>query len=233
MTSELTGPEFKALTYNELARFGKAVADPRRLELLDLICQSEKNVEWLSIELNLSVASTSHHLQILKAAKLATTRKQNRFVYYRATHAGMAAWKSLVDIGEENISEIKCAVASFFDADRELQAVDVAELQDMARRNEVLLVDVRPQDEYEAGHFPGAVSLPLKELEERIETLPKGTQSVAYCRGPFCVLSKEAVNVLKRYGITAYRLSAGVVDWRVNGDPVDEAGAERRNEIAG
>ena len=226
----MTGREFKALAYNELARVGKAMCDPRRLELLDLICQSEKNVEWLSGEINLSVASTSHHLQILKASKLASTRKQKRFVYYRATGAGMAVWKSLVDIGHDHLSEIKLAVASFFDSEHDLRGVEIAELREMARKNEILLLDVRPPDEYEAGHFPGAVSLPVRALEEQMESLPKGKPVVAYCRGPFCILSKEAVGIVRTHGISAYRLAAGVVDWRIDEEPVVEENSLRRED---
>ncbi len=233
LADPLSGPAFKALTYGELAKVGSAVADPRRLELLDLLCQSEKNVERLSGELKMSVASTSHHLQILKASRLVVARKQGRFVFYRATHAGMRVWKNLVDIGNESIAEIKCAVLSFFDAEEEFRVVGMSELQEMVERNEILLVDVRPTDEYEAGHFPGAVSLPLKELEARVASLQRGKEVVAYCRGPFCLLSKEAVGILKRHGIAAYRLTAGVVDWRLSGAPEAETGHGRNNEVAG
>jgi len=208
--------KFRDLVYRELTEIGKAIADPRRLELIDLLCQSEKNVELLSEEIGMSLASTSHHLQILKKSKLTVDRKEGRFVLYRASSMGMELWKALAEVGERNLSEIKMAVLSFF-CSEQYGTVDFRELRRKVKRDEILLLDVRPKKEYISGHFPGAISIPLKELEERINSLPRDRQIVAYCRGRYCVLSESAVEILRKHGREAYRLPQGVVDWRLEG----------------
>ena len=211
---------FKNIIYNELSEIVKAVSDPKRLELIDLLCQSEKNVEHLSREISMSIASTSHHLQILKKSKLVTDHKVSRFVFYKATPMGMELWRSLSSIGEQNISEIKLAISSFFTSE-EYYTVRFKELSGKVKRGEILLLDVRPEEEYMAGHFPGAVSLPIKELEEKINLLPQDKDVVAYCRGPNCVLSQGAVEILRKNGIVAYRLSQGVVEWQLDGNKLE------------
>ena len=211
---------FKEIIYKELTELSKAIADPKRLELIDLLCQSEKNVEHLSRELNMSLASTSHHLQILKKSKLVTNHKKGRFVFYKASSMGMKLWKSLSEIGEQNISEIKLAISSFFTSD-EYRIVNFKELRGKVKRGEILLLDVRPREEYMAGHFPGALSLPVKELEEKINSLPIDQDIIAYCRGPNCVLSQKAVEILQKNGITACRLPQGVVEWQLEGNKLE------------
>ena len=211
---------FKDIIYNELTEVAKAISGPKRLELIDLLCQFEKNVELLSRELNMSLAATSHHLQILKKSKLVSDHKVSRFVFYRATSMGMALWKSLSAIGEQNISDIKVAISSFFTSE-EYSTVSFEELNRKVKREDILLLDVRPKEEYQAGHFPGAISVPTKELEEKINSLPRGTDIVAYCRGPHCVLSQHAVDMLKKIGITAYRLPQGVVEWTLEGHQLE------------
>ena len=208
--------KFKDLIYRELTEIGKAVADPKRLELIDLLCQSEKNVELLSKEIGMSLASTSHHLQILKKSKLVVDRKEGRFVFYKASSMGMELWNTLSEVGEKNLSEIKMAVFSFF-CTEQYGTVNFRELRRKVKQDEILLLDVRPKKEYLYGHFPGAISIPLKELEEKIHSLPRDKQIVAYCRGRYCVLSESAVEILRRNGIAAYRLSQGVVEWRLEG----------------
>ncbi len=211
---------FKEIIYKELTELSKAIADPKRLELIDLLCQSEKNVELLSQELNMSLASTSHHLQILKKSKLVTNHKEGRFVFYKASSMGMKLWKSFSEIGEQNISEIKLAISSFFTSD-EYRIENFKELRGKVKRGEILLLDVRPREEYIAGHFPGAISLPVKELEEKINSLPIDQDVIAYCRGPNCVLSQGAVEILRKNGIAAYRLSQGVVEWQLEGNKLE------------
>ena len=211
---------FKNIIYNELTEIVKAMSDPKRLELIDLLCQSEKNVEHLSRELIMSLASTSHHLQILKKAKLVSDHKVSRFVFYKATPMGMELWRSLSSIGEQNISEIKLAISSFFTSE-EYSMVSFKELRGKVKKGEILLLDVRPREEYMAGHFPGAISLPIKELEEKINSLPQDKDVVAYCRGPNCVLSQGAVEILRKNGIVAYRLPQGVVEWQLEGNKLE------------
>ena len=154
---------FKDLIYNELTEIAKAISDPKRLELVDLLCQSEKHVEHLAQELNMSLASTSHHLQILKKSKLVKDRKVSRFVFYKASPMGMELWKSLSKIGEQNISEIKLAISSFFTSE-EYSTVRFVELRKKVRNGEILLLDVRPKEEYMAGHFPGRATPMLPRL---------------------------------------------------------------------
>ena len=217
--------QFKDLIYRELAEIGKAIADPKRLELVDLLCQSEKNVEFLSEEIGMSLASTSHHLQVLKKSKLVVDHKEGRFVFYKASAMGTGMWKSLSEIGERNISEIKLAVSSFFTSE-EYSTASFKELRKRIKNGAVLLLDVRPEKEYIAGHFPGAVSLPIKELEEKINSLPQNKDVVAYCRGPNCVLSQGAVEIMRKHGITAYRLPQGVVQWKLEGNLLEYSKTE-------
>ena len=218
---------YKDIIYHELAEVAKAASDPKRLEIIDLLCQSEKNVELLAGGLNMSVASTSHHLQILKRSKLVTDRKDSRFVFYKSSPMGMKFWKSLSEIGEQNISEIKLAISSFFHSE-EYNTVGFRELRRKVKRGDILLLDVRPKEEYAAGHFPGAISIPIKELEEKMHSLPRNGDMdiVAYCRGPHCVLSQNAVDILQKNGITAYRLPRGIVEWKLDGYKLEYAHSE-------
>ena len=216
---------FKDIIYNELTEVAKAISDAKRLELIDLLCQSEKNVELLSQEIGMSIASTSHHLQILKKSKLAIDHKVGRFVFYRASAMGMELWNSLEEIGEKNIAEIKLAISSFFTSEQ-YDAVNFKELRGKVKTGEILLLDVRPEEEYAAGHFPGAISLPIKELQEKINSLPHEKDVVAYCRGPNCVLSQGAVDILRKHGIAAYRLPQGVVEWKIEGNKLEYSRSE-------
>lgn len=221
----MTDRQFKDLIYREIAEIGKAVADPNRLELIELLYQSEKNVEWLSEEIGMSLASTSHHFQKLKKSKLVTDRKEGRFVFFKASPMGVELWESLSGIGGQNISEIKLAVSSFLTS-KEYNTVSFRELRGKVKREEILLFDVRPKAEYDTGHFPGAVSLPIKEILEKINTLPRNKDVVAYCRGPHCVFSQSAVDILRDHGITAFRLPQGVVEWGVEGNKLEYSQSE-------
>ena len=216
---------FRDVIYRELTEVAKAVAEPKRLEIIDLLCQSDKHVEHLAQELGMSSASTSHHLQILKKTKIVIDHKVGRFVFYKASPMGLELWKSLSGIGEQNISEIKLAISSFFTSE-EYSTVHFGELRKNVREGKVLLLDVRPKDEYLAGHFPGAISLPIKELEEKINTLPQNRDIVAYCRGPNCVLSQRAIDILGEHGIEAYRLPQGVIEWKMEGKKLEYTQSE-------
>jgi len=210
----MQGGDFKAVVFGELSRIGKALSDPRRLELLDLLCQSEKSVDHVARQLGSSIAAVSHHLQILKASHLATERRSGRFVHYRASEMGKAVWKGLADIGGMSIAEVRCAVSQFFERDRAYEPLDPRELRRKVDAGQILLLDVRPAEEFQAGHFPGAVSLPLRDLEEKVKTIPRGAEVVAYCRGPYCVLAHDAVERLRRRGIRAHHWRQGVLDWK-------------------
>lgn len=208
------GRSFKTIAFRELSLVGKALSDPTRLELLDLLCQSEKSVDHVARQLGSSIATVSHHLQILKASHLAQERRSGRFIHYRATETGKTAWKLLADIGETGIAEVRSAVSEFFEKDRVYEPVELRQLRRKVDKGEILLLDVRPAEEFLAGHFPGAVSLPLRELEEKVKTIPRDAEVVAYCRGPYCVLAHDAVAMLRMHGIHAYHWRQGVLDWK-------------------
>ena len=214
MEGGIQGRDFKVIVFRELSRIGKALSDPRRLELLDLLCQSEKSVDHVARQLGSSTATVSHHLQILKASRLAKERRSGRFIHYQASEMGKAAWKLLAGIGETSVAEVRSAISQFFEEDRVYEPLDLRELRRKIDAGEILLLDVRPAEEFQAGHFPGAVSLPLRDLEERVKTIPRDTEVVAYCRGPYCVLAHDAVERLRSRGIRAYHWRQGVLDWK-------------------
>lgn len=237
---ELGSRKFKDMIYTEIARMGKAMADPKRLEILDLLLQAEKNVELLANETGMSMASTSHHLQILKEAKLVADRRAGKFIYYSIREAGVISWRTISRLAEENIAEVKKLMNDFFKSEDEVNAIDYAEFMRQVMKDQIVLLDVRPANEYEADHIPGSISMPLKDLADEIRKLSKkhgGLRSggnyagdfprsnvansqtsrkkiVAYCRGRYCVLSHEAVEILKAKGFKAYRLPDSVADFR-------------------
>ncbi len=212
---------YKDAIYRQLARIGKAVASPRRLELLDLLAQGPRTVERLARETGQSVANTSQHLQLLRRARLVQAQKRGLYVTYGLADDGVAEfYRGLRVLAESRLAEIDRITRDFL-ADRgALEAVDQEVLVGRVLRGEVTLLDVRPVEEYAAGHIPGAVSLPLRELDHRLAGLPKRRQIVAYCRGPYCVLAVEAVARLRALGFRALRLEDGIPDWRARGLPV-------------
>lgn len=212
---------FKDAIYGQLARVGKAVASPHRLELLDLLAQGPRTVERLARETGQSIANTSQHLQLLRRARLVEAQKQGLYVKYRLADPDVAEFsRRLRVLAESRLAEIDHITRDFL-ADRgALEPVDQETLVDRVLRGEVTLLDVRPVEEYTAGHIPGAVSVPLRQLESRIADLPRQRQVVAYCRGPYCVLAIEAIARLRALGFKAFRLEDGVPDWRARGLPV-------------
>ena len=212
---------FKDAIYRQLARVGKAVASPRRLELLDLLAQGPRTVERLARESGQSVANTSQHLQLMRRARLVEAHKRGLYVTYRLADHGVAEfYRALRVLAESRLAEIDRITRDFL-ADRgALEAVDQEVLVGRVLRREVTLLDVRPVEEYAAGHIVGAVSVPLRELEQRLAGLPKRRQVVAYCRGAYCVLAIEAVARLRALGFKALRLEDGIPDWRARGLPV-------------
>lgn len=203
---------FKDLSYRELARMGAGLSDPRRLEVLDLVCQAEKSVEKVASESGQSPAAASHHLRTLRDAGLTSSRKEGRFVYYHATPSGRRLWLALSSLGEQHSAEIRQAMREFFDPEAELDAIAPAVLLRKVRERRLTLIDVRPPEEYEAGHFEGALSMPLPELERLLDRLPRSRPVAAYCRGRLCVMSKEAVQLLRDRGFRAFRLRLSPLD---------------------
>lgn len=211
--------DFKELVYKELSGIGKAISDPRRLELLDLLCQGAKNVETVAKQAGMSIASASHHLQILKESRLADVSREGRYAYYEATVEGIGLWNCLNDAGEKVSSDIRLAAAEFFSGQECLQALELQELERrISEENaDLILIDVRPTAEYEAGHFPGAISVPLRDLESQLQQFSKSKPIIAYCRGRYCVMSRDAVNLLQKHGFQASRLKEGVVEFKARG----------------
>jgi rhodanese-related sulfurtransferase len=207
--------------YEQLARLGRAVASPARLELLDLLCQGPRTVESLAHEAGLSVANASQHLRVLHGARLVACERAGSFVTYRlADPAVCAFFREMRSLGENRLAEVDSILRQFKEAPETLEAVEKKALVERIRRGEVILLDVRPAEEYRAAHIRGAISAPLRELRSRVSGLPRRRQIVAYCRGPYCVLAVEAVKLLRAKGFRAARLEDGVPEWRAQGLPV-------------
>ncbi len=214
--------EFKTRLYQEFARIGKAIASPQRLEFLDLLAQREWSVEQLAAETEQSIANTSAHLKVLRSARLVETRREGSYVYYRLADENVVQlWQTIRAIGESQLAEIDRIVDEFVSGRDESQPVDSRDLLDRLNRDEITVIDVRPEDEYAAGHLPGARSIPVDELEAHLDQLDPEREIVAYCRGPYCLFADEAVALLRQRGFKAWRLADGLPDWRMAGLPVD------------
>jgi rhodanese-related sulfurtransferase len=213
---------FKGHLYGELARVGKALASPQRLELLDLLTQGARTVEDLAHEVSLSVANTSRHLRLLHAARLVETRRAGLHIYYRLADASVYdLWRTLRDVGAQRLAEVERLGQAMGAADGDLRPVSRAELRALLTSGEALALDVRPTLEYSQGHIAGARSIPIDELVRRLNELPHDLEIVAYCRGPYCFFSSEAVALLAAHGYRARRLVEGFPEWRAAGLPVE------------
>ena len=209
---------FKDRVYGEIARVGKALAAPARLELVDLLCQGPRTVEALAAEASLSVANASQHLQVLRAARLVEAEKQGLYVEYRLADADVCrVFLALRGLAESRLGEIEDVARAYFERRAALEGVGDEELLRRIRAGEVTVIDVRPAEEYRAGHIPGALSIPVPELGSRLDELPEGREIVAYCRGPYCVMAVDAVALLRKRGLVAHRLELGVPELRVRG----------------
>jgi rhodanese-related sulfurtransferase len=210
--------QFKDSVYEQFARLGKAISAPKRLELLDLLCQGPRTVEALAELANISVANASQHLQVLRAARLVEPEKKGLYAEYRIADERVGRFfNALQGLAEVRLAEVEQMSRAYLEERDALEPVPGDELLRRVRNGDVTVLDVRPSEEFQAGHIPGALSVPLAELKSRLKDLPKGREVVAYCRGPYCVLAIEAVQLLRKKGFRAHRLSQGVVDWRVRG----------------
>ena len=208
----------------QFARIGKAVSSPARLELLDLLAQAEKPVELLASQAGLSVTSTSNHLKELRNAALVATRKEGLYVYYRLADPAVHEFlRCLQDIAARQLAEVRQIVNDYFLEPESLEPIGAGDLLDRLRSDDVVVLDVRPEDEYAAGHVPGALSIPAAELERLLSELPRDREVVAYCRGPYCVLALQAVDVLRAAGYRARRMEVGLPDWRAGGLAVERS----------
>ncbi len=215
--------QFKDAIYEQLARIGKSLGSGTRLEILDILCQGPRTVEMLARQVgNLSVANISHHLQVLRRACLVEAEKDGVRVTYRLADPQVCTFfLTLRQFAESRLLEIEAVTRQFLEARDAMEPVDREALVARVRRGEVTVLDVRPLEEYRAGHIPGALSVPLNELDRRMAELPPDREVVAYCRGPYCVLAIDAVAQLKQHGYRAIRLEEGVPDWRARGLPIE------------
>jgi rhodanese-related sulfurtransferase len=212
--------------FAQLARIGNALSSPVRLELLELLAQGERSVDQLSTLTGTTVANASQHLQKLKQAGLIEGRKQGLFMFYRVSGDDVVRMLSAVSlVGEARISDIERIVRQYFTAKDEFEPVAPRELLERARKSLVTVLDVRPPQEFAAGHVPGAVNIPIEELARRLRELPKGKEVIAYCRGPFCLMSFDAMQLLRKKGFKARRLRDGMPEWRMSGLPVERTRA--------
>lgn len=217
----MNGREVKDFLYEQFARIGKVVSNAKRIELLELLAQGERSVEALARASAMGVTNTSAQLQVLRRARLVETRKEGTKVFYRLADDAVTAFLvSLREVARIRLAEVDAVTRDYFEARDALEPISRAELVARAERGDVVVLDVRPAEEFDAGHIPGAVSAPLRELDTVVTRLPERTQIVAYCRGPYCVLAPEAVALLRRHGFDAQRLEDGMPEWRLAGLPV-------------
>lgn len=219
----MRGREFKDFVFQEIAAVAQAFSSPKRLEIIEVLAQGERSVETLAKEGSMTIANTSRHLQVLKAAGIVRSRKEGVSVIYAiADEKVLACWKALQVLAEKRRAEIKEAAKSFFAEGDDIEPIAIEELQRLLNNKEIVLLDVRPVEEYENGHLPGAVSMPLAELKRGLDKLAKRREIVAYCRGRYCVLAAEAVTILKKAGYKALRLEDGVYEWQQAGRKVEK-----------
>jgi ArsR family transcriptional regulator len=216
----------KLALFAEFAAVAKSLGHANRLELLEQLAQGERSVEVLADRTGLSIANASQHLQHMRRAGLVTTRRDRKFIYYRLTDdAVLDALAALRTIAERNVAEVERVVRNYFNERDSLEAVSREELLERCKAGTVTILDVRPGDEFALGHLPGALNIPLRELKVRLNELDPKQEIVAYCRGPYCVLSYEAVAQLRARGYTVRRLEDGLPEWRAVGLPVIIGGA--------
>lgn len=216
--------QFKQFLYDHFSRLGKALSSPHRLIILNILCQGEHSVESLARNSKLSSANVSQHLQLLKSVNLVRQRKDGKYVLYsladEATCRFFVAYREFV---HSRVPEIETAIRAVSGAPSRHDALTIKQLQDRLRDNSVVLIDVRPEEEYESSHLPGAISVPLEHIDRRMAELPKDKEIVTYCRGLFCILADEAVDILLKAGFKANRLDSGLMDWKMAGLPVESS----------
>ncbi|MBS2132231.1 ArsR family transcriptional regulator (plasmid) [Burkholderia thailandensis] len=218
--------ELKSHLYDQVARIGAAVASPKRLEILELLAQGEKSVETLAREATIDVRLASAHLRVLRTARLVDVRREGKSRVYRLGGAEVSAlWVALRSVAESRLAELQMAMSQLFSGPERLTLESSRSLLEKVRAGEAVLIDVRPEPEFRTAHLPGARSVPLDELEKRIKDLPDDKEIIAYCRGPFCIMSDAAVTLLTRHGLRARKIAEGVAEWQAAGLPLDVAAA--------
>ncbi|HXB67396.1 MAG TPA: metalloregulator ArsR/SmtB family transcription factor [Candidatus Acidoferrales bacterium] len=213
--------QFKDQLFEQFARIGKALSNGRRLELLELLAQRERTVEELAAESAMSVANCSRHLQVLRGAQLVEVRREGLYARYRlADEQVLSLWLSFRQLGEARLAEVRRVVETYLKDRQALQAITNEELIARLGKRDVVVLDVRPEEEFSAGHIAAAQSMPIAELQRRLKEIPKRSTVVAYCRGPYCVFADEAVSLLRKHGYEALRLQTGFPEWKIQGLPI-------------
>lgn len=220
----MTGRQAKDVLYAQFSRLAKAMANPRRIELLELLAQAERSVDELAVASGMDFSNTSAQLQVLSRVRLVESRREGRRVLYRLADQGVVSFlAALRQVARSRLAEVEQVARDYFGARDQLEPISSAELWERVERREAVVIDVRPAEEFAAGHIPGAISVPLAELGAFLPDLPREAEIVAYCRGPYCVLAPQAIELLRRAGLRARRLEEGFPEWRVAGLPVEAA----------
>lgn len=212
----------KSQIFEQLARIAKAAANANRLELLEFLAQGERTVDSLAREARQSVANTSHHLQVLRQAGLVEPRRDGQRIFYRLSDESVVELMSVLGrIADKQLADLNLLVTTFLTSRDSMEPLAAKELFERIKEGSIIILDVRPPEEYASGHLPGAINIPLMDLDDNLDKLPPGQEVIAYCRGPYCVLSFEAVALLRAQGIQARRLENGLPEWRLAGFPVE------------
>lgn len=214
--------DFKDTIYGELASIAKALANPNRLEIIELLAQGPSSVEYIAENTEISVANASQHLQTLKSARLVRSEKRGKYSYYSLSNSGVyELWKSMRDLGFAQNAQIEKMVKDFRKSRHNLESVSSDQLLKRIEEGKSLLLDVRPHEEYEAGHIVSALSIPQNELMEKLKSLPKSKEIIAYCRGPLCAMADDAIKLLQEHGYRAAKFDAGYPEWKNKGLPIE------------
>lgn len=216
--------KIKDLLYEQVSFVGKALSSPKRLELIEVLVQGEKKVDTLAREVDIDIKLASSHLKVLKEARLVTARREGKNTFYSLSGEDVALlWVCIYSVAAEHRLELQSVMEKIVAAPERLTPETRQGLLEKVRSGDVLVLDVRPSDEFEAGHLPHARSIPVQELEQRLDDLPKDKLIVAYCRGPFCLFSNEAVELLRKHGFRAEKIGDGVAEWAAAGLPLEES----------
>lgn len=214
--------DIKNLLYEQVSIIGKSVSSPKRLELIEILCQGEKSVDQLAADAEISVKLASAHLKELRISRLVEARREGKNMYYRLADPRVAnLWVELRSLAEERLLDLQTAMRDLATRPDEMAPISAKDLLAQAKRGEIIVIDVRPQTEYNTAHLPYARSIPVTELKKRINEIPRDKSIVAYCRGPFCLMAKEAVEFMRGEGIQAQRIELGIAEWRASGLPVE------------
>ncbi len=228
--SKSSDAEHKLRLYEAIGRVALALGSAGRLQILEFVAQGERGVDALAAMTGLSVANTSKHLQALRQAGLVSARKEGLRVFYSIAGDDVSALlTALRDVSEHRVADVEQLLRTWLAHRDEMEAIPAKEVLERAKKGLVVVLDVRPSEEFAAGHLPGAVNIPIHELEKRLKELPKRKEVIAYCRGPYCLMSYDAVSLLRKKGRNARRLEAGLPEWRAAGLPIERTMVERSN----